>query len=250
MKCPHCGSQLSIEDAYCPFCGHVNEKAKGYTTTMNLYEKELSTAQKKVEKSTHLVKSLVVFLVIAVILCIANIVLVLMNKNVYHIEKYIASKDIDWHFDEYCNTMDTLISNGDYSIFDQFYYDKNLAASSKMDSYCRLHTYVSEYNNIFFYLSTLVFDETKDSTTDKERFLTKLAWSVNYFYKMYTGGEDVYPNYEIEEKHWQTVEVLNQKLRALFSYYFSMTEQELDQMSSMSEVQIALFLGRRLNIYE
>lgn len=250
MKCPHCGSQLSIDDAFCPFCGHANEKAKEYTTTMKHYEEELSSVKHKVEKSTHFIKDLVVFLIVAVVLCIANIVLVLMNKNIYDVKRYIACIDINRHYDEYCHTLDTLVSTGEYVVFDSFLYGKDIYLSPKMDSYSGLNSYTDQYNSIFEYMSILVFDEMGKSTPSKDQALTYISGAINRFYQMYNGDKTSYPNYKIQENHWQQVEILNQKLRTLLSYYFSMTEQELDQLENMSDLQIAMFLGRRLNIYE
>ena len=53
MKCEYCGSNLTIEDAVCPYCGKPNAQAGGHRALMkkyrDRYERTKADAAKKSE---------------------------------------------------------------------------------------------------------------------------------------------------------------------------------------------------------
>ena len=54
MKCRYCGSNLGIEDEYCPYCGKVNDQAAGHQAVMKDYlnEFERTKTEAKVKSIT------------------------------------------------------------------------------------------------------------------------------------------------------------------------------------------------------
>ena len=52
MKCKYCGSNLGIEDEFCPYCGKVNKKAAKYLAEKNKYLNEYEQTKTEVKKKS------------------------------------------------------------------------------------------------------------------------------------------------------------------------------------------------------
>lgn len=70
MKCKNCGSNLEIENAYCPYCGRENPFAKKHRDDMKKYASDYNSTKDEVisrsrNVNTKAVKAAVIALTVA-----------------------------------------------------------------------------------------------------------------------------------------------------------------------------------------
>ena len=52
MKCKFCGSNLGIEDEFCPHCGKPNDQFEGNRAEMKEYKEEFEKTKEEVKESS------------------------------------------------------------------------------------------------------------------------------------------------------------------------------------------------------
>ena len=52
MKCNFCGSNLGIEDEFCPHCGKPNDQFEGNRAEMKEYKEEFEKTKEEVKESS------------------------------------------------------------------------------------------------------------------------------------------------------------------------------------------------------
>ena len=94
MKCKHCGSNLNIEDKFCPYCGEPNPYATLHQKEMDKYKKDYQATKRDVlEQSSRFNRRTVKVTIIAIMVALIAAVMVLIF-NVDNIRYWKEDRDI------------------------------------------------------------------------------------------------------------------------------------------------------------
>lgn len=250
MKCKYCGSELSINDEACPFCGQKNEDAKPYTKTMKNYQKELKQATAKVEKTTMLVKNYMVFLIVAIVLLVLNVVFLVLKSKSYEITNWYEKKQLDKNVATYAQQIDEGLEDHKYNLVRSVYYDNNMYGARDYRGYSTtvdLATYFADIMKCTIYLTD---ENTTSLYQTKEETLDQLAKYIKLYYEEV---DDLDSDYSISittpKDTIQQKDILDTANRYL-EYYLKLSTEQIDSLPNSSQTQIALLIGRSLGIYE
>jgi hypothetical protein len=127
MKCEKCGSEISINDKYCPSCGALNDIGASHIDDMKRFEKRFSNTENVVRnKSDWFVKYITPMVVLLVSAVIFVVLATFMADSGYsisrkRIEAYNSSHaaEIDEHITELMNDEKYLETYMLYYVADQ-----------------------------------------------------------------------------------------------------------------------------------
>ena len=145
MKCKFCGSNLGIEDEFCPHCGKPNDQFEGNRAEMKEYKEEFEKTKEEVKESSKTNSRIGRLIVIGVLCAIIFVMLIRIHdfndfdtrerKRNKKIEDYVSE-----HKDEIDATLAELENNRDYLALDYFVLNYRLRSNSD---------YYSEYGKVF-----------------------------------------------------------------------------------------------------
>jgi hypothetical protein len=168
MNCKHCGSQLSIEDEKCPFCGLPNDEAKQHIKDMQRYNQEFNKAKVTIATATGFVRSFLIFIVIAAILAIANVVVLVMNNNVYDRADAVILEETKENIDTYKMLCQDAYNKEDYYTLYRLYYDHKLNELDGFEDYYAIVSIAGDYLSVYsgtmnlYMYDTVFLYNTKD----------------------------------------------------------------------------------------
>lgn len=250
MKCKYCGTNLTLENEVCPFCRRPNEDAKIYINKKKQYQMSLKEATKKVEKTTHYVKSFATLLVVAIVIAIMNIVLLFVKANAEDIRDWKQERDLNQNYESFSSRLDQELQEWDYTSFKQLVYKEEMYLSDKYREYSNLAYFASCYEGIEENILRLTDTSIAEPYWTKEECVDNLAWNILNFYENVDDSMKEYmKEYTTEKGEEQRVELINRTKR-LMGYYLKLDQKQIEEFQSMSQTQIALIIGRSLGIYE
>lgn len=87
MKCKYCGGNITLETAFCPYCGKPNEHAQQHAKNMKLYRRVYEKTRKGVQETTHRYTGITVRIVIIAILVVIITALMVLTDRSYSIKR-------------------------------------------------------------------------------------------------------------------------------------------------------------------
>ena len=213
MKCENCGAEIKLEDRYCPYCGALNKAAMQHIQDMDRFEDEFEQTQQEVQTKVRGYSSIITR----------------AEKNA----------------DEATAQMDAYLQSGDLQRLASFgdLHEINMSDLSDFTSYRAAIRASQEYSDIMSCCEQIIFARNDDDTASQ---VSMIAQDLQYFYQ-YTDSEyDYEDNEEITAK---VREIGESQIKAVFVTYFGMTDDELENMESMTQGQILTLLEKGAQQY-
>ena len=246
MKCPYCGSPLSLEDEYCSFCGQRNELAKKHQTEMNHYKNEFARTQQEVYTKTRRFASLTVPLIIIFILFVLNIGAVIFSMNAWDMGSALLKKKIENKADEHHDNLNAYIQTGDYYGFSSYYNTNSLymvdkfreyrAAVDVADSYFQIYRSLvdtSEYGN---------YNLNEENISSTVRYMTQNLDSIFNVEQNYSYNSELY----FSDNNLKMIHNIQDQTKAILVTYGGLTMDEADELPDLSSGRQKEILERRL----
>ena len=153
MKCKYCGSNLGIEDEFCPYCGKVNKKAAKYLAEKNKYLNEYEQTKTEVKKKSisagRMGRLIVIGLMLVAILFMK--ISISRNSDFDYREKKNESdiaKEVNRNKDNISLALQEMEKNREYMALESYMLNYRLRGSNEYDDYFRVFTAVIDYRVI------------------------------------------------------------------------------------------------------
>lgn len=238
VNCKNCGAPLTLEDAYCPHCGTPNPEAQEHIRKLNKLDKDYRKTKEEVVNEVKKSKKGYNYLIVLVMLMLANLILIPFHSASYEIaEKIVASKmsktDVE-------TIMNDLVKNGDYielSIFmDKFdfnyhdYYD-----------YAQLSYLASEYSRMIGSISDYFYaDELySDPLVRACQYMQEFKSEYEYRLKRDTSPEML-----------KEMEKLNSEYENALKVFFKLNDDDVAEINDMSNSELVMRVMERMRSYE
>lgn len=153
-KCPYCGNNLSITEAYCTYCGRENEQAKSRIAEIKEHEGELEKVKKatgrKIDWSTTTAK-LTVILILMVLIVAANVGRVVLSDLDYRyaVADAKTAADLEKNTGKYKEILDELIQSRAYLELSCMELNNSLMHSDDFDDYYSVFQCSTGYSMIY-----------------------------------------------------------------------------------------------------
>ncbi len=243
MKCKHCGSNLNIEDRYCPYCGEPNPYAVRHQKEMDRYDRDYQETKKDVlEQSTRFNRRTVRVTIIAIMIAMIAAVLVLIF-NIDNIRYWREDRDIAAHSTQYKAEIDRLMEDRDYLGVNYYFTENHISYAPSMTDYDNVYAssqrYKMFYNNLLLLQSKKAFPDKYTYYTESE-IIEDIAKDITGIYEELKPSE-YFPE-RTEGKKMEYMEALVEHMETLTAGYFGITTDEAREMRSMTTSRISVML--------
>lgn len=156
MKCKHCGSNLTIDTPFCPFCGRENQVAKKHREDMSRYSEDYKATKKEVLRNAAKfnLKTIRITAIAVTIAAIAFLfIIIAFNEELGYRYYYSNSRT---RSAEYAPEMVELVKADEYMELNRFMDKKRLNFySTEYKEYSNTEYLSASFNRLFGYLMVI-----------------------------------------------------------------------------------------------
>jgi len=243
VKCEHCGYNLQIEDSFCPYCGQPNPFAVRHQKEMQHFSREFQkTKQDVLEKSSRFNRRTVRITITAVLIA-ACAVMAFLCAAADDIRYMQNEKKIEAEAQHHKAEINTLMEERDYAGLYNYMDRNHLSYSQALREYDAVYLtsmqYVRLYENLMILLSKAQ-DEEVYEYYQKEELIESIAGEIGSISEAMEEN-DFRPEEFTEEKK-EYMEDLRDMTGRLLVRYLHITEEEAEQLPSMSQARRSVLL--------
>lgn len=240
MRCKHCGGEISLEAAYCSYCGKPNEHAARHAGEMAAFRSDFEAAKSHVEHKVHRFTGVSVRMAVITLLLIATVLLLLLGSRAYSIRRSWVSARSERSAEACMAEMDALLSAKDFLSF---------------NAYCEAN-YIDPYDNIFekyapaeraarsfSYLYTdILRTANPPAYYDTERLLSTLTDDLEYFYSALDMEQYEYYEGADSLQNRTALAAMEARVELLLQSFCGLSAEEAAALRDMSEARRAVTL--------
>ena len=234
VNCKNCGAPLTLNSAYCPYCGTHNPEAHEHLKKLQQLDAQFENASREVATEVKKSKKGYGILLIIVMLLLANLVVFVLNFASYEIaDRIIAGRMSDTRIKA---KLDEFLEAGDYIELDLFM-DKFSLSYSDYEDYHKI-SYLADYQNRMIDSMTQYLYGTDNYGDPLVRTCQAI---VDY--------EDDYARL-IKRDNSETVlfhmEKINTEVNGFLKNYLGLTDEDIAGIKDMNESSLLILVNERL----
>lgn len=244
MKCEHCGSNLNIEDKYCPFCGVPNPFAQEHQKEMEKFSKDYQKTKKDVlEQSTRFNKRVMRITVLAVLVALCAVMAVLCVKA-DDIRWWRMEKDIEAQAEVHATQLDELMEMRDYLGFEYYFRETDLSFSDSFREYSAAEDATWRYRRFYEDLLRLLSRNEEENIYayySEEELLGEMSENIYSIYQC-LNADNYYGMDALTPEVVAFIEDMTRDVETLIQAYFGVSAEEASQMRTMTAARIEVML--------
>ena len=245
IKCPNCGSQMGLEDKFCPYCGSPNTQAVQHQRDMEQFQDDYSETKEHVYRRTEVLRNQGSLLIMMVLILIAMIIAIILNARAWDIGYKIREKNVARYSATDTDIVEQYLEAGEYGKFtgyfdsNDMYYDYDGtydAVKSAARSYVRLFEYVNDIQDPSSYL----FREDAGSGG--------FEYLAENLMRIYTVEKDYSYNKEkvLTEDKLVYIHDIQERAGVMAKAYFGLTDEDVQEIPNMSAGKLEALLEERI----
>ncbi len=234
MRCKHCGGEISLEAAYCSYCGQPNEQAMGHAKELNKFRRAFESTRSAVNTRVQRFTGASVRIVIIALLILAIFLLLIIGGRAYSVRRMIVQGRTERNAEKVMAQMDALLEAEEFLAFNAFC-DENYVDcfDNAFEKYAPAERAAAAFSYAYRDIMALAAPADYQSPDD---ILPALADDLEYFYNAADIGE--YEHYEGADNalNRNALAAMEQRISLLLMSYCNLTEQEAAALRDMSAV--------------
>lgn len=236
MKCPSCGSNLQIDNAFCPYCGAKNPVAQKHREDMKRYADDYKKTKEEVIGNTRKFNktTLRVTAIALTVAAIVGVIALTMFKDRLGMQMYRKHRNMN--APKYFEQVEQLIAEEDYLRLDALVTAKGIAYGNnkRMDEYTGVFRVTDHYAEVFTQLMYMLTDSSiNDSKIDV------LSTEINSFYRSFKNYSDYGKDNETVQKYLKDIK---QDMSLLLKTYLKLSDETAAGLETMSEGNIFIMV--------
>ncbi|NLK98650.1 MAG: zinc ribbon domain-containing protein [Epulopiscium sp.] len=244
MKCVKCGSNLTIDDKFCSYCGSANVYAVQHRKDMQHFREDYyQTKRNVIERSGRKVSRIAKGTIIAglVVLCFF---ILLASANAYRISDWVKRAELKKDTNIHKNNLDKLEADRDFFGLASYYQINELYLSDDLREYETIANLSYYYLFIYDYTHQVLNSEKYPymSTEDLTEYIG------DYIKMCYDGFEfDEYRQEQYSETHMAAIQDLRDELETFIHVYLKVPKEDIEKFQQLSAGKIQLVIERSLD---
>lgn len=244
MKCPHCGTPLGLEDAFCPFCGQPNTLAKKHQEDMKHYKNEFKKTQQEVYTKTNRFASLTVPIIILFVLLLLNIGAVVFVSKSWDIGRSMLESKISKNVSSHEKNLKDFEEAEDYYGLSNYYNSNSLYLSDDFKAYSAVIQTADSYASIYRILANISdsyhFQDENISST-----VNSIVLNLDYIFNVEQTFAYRKETHLTEEK-MAVIAKIRTQTNAILVSYGHLTKEEAEELPNLSASRQKELLEGRL----
>lgn len=249
MKCESCGSPLSLEQKFCPYCGKENMQATQHVQDMERYHGEFESTKSHVYGKTKSVASNAVKGVVISLLFLVIVFLFYTAVASYEVMYQIKDWSKSLHAKEYKMQIEEFLEDGDYYSLGMFCNAKGIYAyDNGYEEYRPVINMASQYAWFYNYMLNAVLHDKYWKPEDNHWVYDSMASALNQFYLSYE--EDYEKSYRKGNLDMDVMrpymDDMMDEVCLILTEYCHLTREEAMGLPYMKEAQRQLLVEERM----
>ena len=248
MKCPNCGSNLTIDDEVCSFCGVANPHARTHREEMRRFKKDYDRTKSEVMEKTQSHSRIAAKIVLIAVMVVLDLIMILTAADSYELRKFIINNRAQKNYAVHKAELDRLEAERDYIGLAVYFEKYSLTYSDLFDEFGSVYNMANNYERSYTYIMRLVTDDGKDSYFNPEQTVEALAQLLEYMYT-YSKPREYCDMTEYTEQHQACMDDIIGQTEDLLQTYLNIPAEKMDEFWEMSKArkQIMMEEGLRIN---
>ena len=239
MKCPNCGSNLTIDDGKCQFCGRANPFAVKHRREMKHFTREFNKTKATVLTESRRVNHWAAKITLIAILVALNAVLMFFIEEPYGVERFLDRRRIEANYSTYKEQLDKFEKEQNFIAFSNYFYINDLYNSDRMNEYRKVQNVCNYYSSVYQYVLQL---QTQDSTYDNvENQLEYIAESIGYMYEQYLPN-DYADEEQYKPVHRECMMAAVEQAEDIIQTFFNLTDEEIESFETLSDARRVILM--------
>ena len=249
MKCLGCGSNLTIDDEKCPFCGIDNPFAVKHRKEMRHFKKEFNKTKQEVMQKSSRVNYWAVKITLIAVLVAMNLGILFLITHMYDFYHFFKEREIESEYVMHKQKLDELEENRDYIALDSYWNDYSIYYCDSFDEYDTVVQLCSNYKFIYKYTMDIVFKDDEMEYFSVDDRLSYIAEQVEYIYK-FSKKQEYSDEDKYKPQHQKCMDDLVKDMESLLQTYFHLTDEEIASFEELSKARRQILLEEGIAEYE
>lgn len=250
MKCKNCGSNLTIDDEVCSFCGSANPFATKHRAEMRHFTREFNETKEEVLKKSGMLNKWAVKITMIAVLIALNCLAMFALTYSYDIEDFLINRHVKANYNMYKAALDELEENRNYIGFYQFYNENSLYRAAAFDEYDAVNNICGNY--VMIYNNVMAVATEEDAGYEYDSYEYKIEYisdELEYAYKYCKPRE--YSNMEeYSPKHQACMDDAIAQMEDLIQVYFNISDEDMDKFPELSKARRQIIMEEGIGINE
>lgn len=250
MKCKNCGSNLTIDDEVCSFCGNANPFAAKHRAEMRYFTKEFNETKEEVLKQSGSLNKWAVKITMIAVLIALNCLVMCAIMYSYEIENFIINRHVIAHYNTYKSTLDELEENRNYIGFYEYYDENSLYRLDVFEEYKSVYYICNNYVNVYRNTLSVVTEEEGESEYDSyERKIESISDAMESAY-YYCNPREYSNMEEYSTKHQACMDDAIAQMEDLIQVYFNISDGDMERFPELSTARRQVLMEEGIGINE
>ena len=149
MKCDFCGSNMELEQLFCPNCGKKNTHAAKHQQDMQKYKREFNATKAEVIGNSRRFNTRTALITIICVLAALSACFFLTSSYSYEIRQYFIDRKIAADKEEHVKNITEMMSDRDYNGLYHYVRHNRLEYSDSMREYDTVFLCARCYHHLF-----------------------------------------------------------------------------------------------------
>ena len=247
MKCKCCGANVSLEDEFCPYCGALNEQARKHIRDMKKFSEDYEDTKEEVISNVEKQSRKHANTIAAIVLIVANLLILVCNFNISGIRDFRDTMIVKMHADEYRETLLRLEEDEKFSELNAFYSQNYLFTIDKLKDFYLVSEMAYDYEELMEHSYYLNYECDSYFSENTSETLSRLASDIVGYYDNLESMEYDYYKDMISGTHEAAIKELCHRTEMILKNDLKFTDEEIQSMADMDQLDIALMLQKKVN---
>ncbi|MBQ6293717.1 MAG: zinc-ribbon domain-containing protein [Lachnospiraceae bacterium] len=235
VNCKNCGAPLTLNDAFCPYCGTPNPEAQEHLKKLQQLDAQFENASREVATEVKKSKKGYGILLILVMLLVANLVVFILHFASYDIaDRIIAGKMSEA---EIKAKLDEFLDASEYIEMDLFM-DKFSLSYRDYEDYSKISYLAGYQNRMIEYMTQYLYGTENYGDPLVRTCQAVLDYEEEYVSLM---------KRENSEKALYHMDKINTEVNGFLKSYLKLTDEDIAGIKDMSESSLLILVNERLS---
>jgi len=240
MRCENCGGEISLEAAFCEYCGSPNRHAQRHAREMKSFRRAFEKSERSVHSAVHSFTGTSLRIVIIALLILAVFLLLILGGKSYEFRRMIVQGRTERNAAQVMAVMDGLLAAEDFLAFNAFC-DENYVDcfDNAFEKYAPAERVGAAFSYVYRDLMALA---APPEYAQPENLAAALADDLDYFYDVVDIADYEYYDGADSEQNRAALAAMKQRVELLLITYCGLSEEEAQAMETMSAARRAIIL--------
>lgn len=246
MKCQYCGSNLSLEDEHCPYCGRENTQAAKHQQAMKNYESDYEKTKNEVIRksykfNTRAAKAAIIALLLAVIAIMLVLIKYYSDFDSRYEKSTIEKRErVTRNYNDFRANVESMEKKREYLAMENYMLTGGLRGAEGFNDYERVFTAVISYRCVYSDILDLVTGFDSYGTKSKKDLCNDIAVYISEWKDFVDGGfwNDL-PDSEMHKgEHGAFLSDVKKETEDMVAVYFKLSDAQAGSIWKMQETEL------------